>query len=418
MIGKVVQGQNFLGVLNYLHNKEKAQKIGGNLAGQTPLALSAELYLSRELNRRLQNIVCHTSLSLAKSEQLTDLEWRAIAADYLQAMGYRDCQHVIYRHHDQDHDHIHIVVSRIGLADGKTVKDSWEKRRAEAVLRDLERKYGLVAVPSSHTALQTAPTVGEMRKFEQTGVVPVRIRLQTQIDAAVGHCTTMADLIQRLRQRGIGVRLRIAEGQIAGISYSLDGIAFSGNKLGRAYTFPGLQQHKRIRYDHGADLEATCQAATGELAISAPPVIQNPEAEMTPIPATSNRAEAILPETARATPPESASTSSSTASKKSPKLDYAALWQHYAQGLPVSNAITVNGWVARRALGDGKSPQEAAQMLLHSPFVREMVQKRREPEKIRAYINQTVHQAYQQQSSSQQPHPEERRQQRSGEMEL
>jgi hypothetical protein len=82
MIGKVVQGGNFLGVLNYLHHKEKAQKIGGNLAGKTPQELSAELYLSRELNWRLQNIVSHTSLSLAKSEQLADAEWRAIAADY------------------------------------------------------------------------------------------------------------------------------------------------------------------------------------------------------------------------------------------------------------------------------------------------------------------------------------------------
>ncbi len=395
MIGKVVQGQNFLGVLNYLHNKENAQKIGGNLAGNTPQVLSAELYLSRELNWRLQNIVCHTSLSLAKSEQLSDREWRAIAADYLQAMGYRDCQHVIYRHHDQDHDHIHIVVSRIGLADGKTVKDSWEKRRAESVLRDLEQKYGLVAVSSSHTALQTAPTVGEMRQFEQTGVVPVRIRLQTQIDAAVGRCATMMELIQHLRQRGIGVRLRIAEGQIAGISYSLDGIAFSGNKLGRAYTFPGLQKHKGIRYDNGADFEATCQAATGELAIIAPPAVQNSETEMAPIPAVSNQAGSTLPVAAIST-----TFSPPAANPPSSQPDYAALWQHYAQGLPKSNAITVNGWVARRALGDGRSPRATAQMMLQSPFVREMVQKRREPEKIRAYVNQAVHQAYQKEQQS------------------
>ncbi len=374
MIGKVVQGQNFLGVLKYLHHKSQAQRIGGNMAGKTPQALSAEFHVSRELNWRLQLVVCHTSLSLPKQERLSDPVWQAIATDYLQAMGYSDCQHVIYRHHDQDHDHIHIVVSRVQITDGATVKDSWEKRRAESVLRDLEQKYQLVPVQSSHTALQKAPTVGEMRKFEQTGEVPIRMRLQTQIDAAVGRCRSIAELIQHLRQRGIIVKLRITEdSRITGISYSLEGIAFSGNKLGRAYTFPGLQKHKGMTYDEATDFGATCQAVTGELATI--PVQPEPDVVV-------ESAISPIPKPLIQQPPPAAP-------------DYPALWQRYAQGLPASNSITLNGWVARRALGDGRSAQETAQMLLQSPFVREMVQKQREPEKIRAYVNQAVHQAYQ-----------------------
>ena len=396
MIGKVVQGQSFFKVLNYLHQKAGAQKIGGNMAGQVPRDLSAEFQVSRSLNERLAKLVCHTSLSLPKSERLSDQMWKTIATDYLKAMGYGDCQHVIYRHHDQDHDHIHIVVSRIQMTDGSTVKDSWEKRRAEAVLRQLEQQYGLETVPSSHSKLQKAPTVGEMRKFEKTGEVPVRVRLQTQIDAAVGRCRSIAELIQQLRQRSIAVKLRITEdNHITGISYSLDGIAFSGNKLGRAYTFPGLQKHKGMTYDEATDFEATCQAVTGELAA----IPAQPEAKVI--------AESPISPTLKPSiqPPPAAP-------------DYPALWQHYAQGLQASNPVTLNGWVARRALGEGRSPQEVAQMLLQSPFVQEMVQKQREPEKIRAYINQTVHQAYQKQRQPSSQPQVKRHKQRSGDLEL
>jgi hypothetical protein len=398
MIGKVVQGQNFLGVLKYLHHKSEAQQIGGNMAGKTPQALSAEFHVSRELNWRLQLVVCHTSLSLPKQERLSDQVWQEIATDYLKAMGYSDCQHVIYRHHDQDHDHIHIVVSRIRMTDGATVKDSWEKRRAEAVLRQLEQQYGLEVVPSSHGKLQKAPTVGEMRKFEQTGEVPIRLRLQTQIDAAVGRCTAIAELIQHLQQHGIAVKLRITEDRrITGISYSLEGIAFSGNKLGRAYTFPGLQKHKGMTYDEATDFEATCQAVTGELA--AIPAQPEPKAGAEP---------SIAPT------PKPPIQQSPTA-----KPDYPTLWQHYAQGLQSRNPVTLNSWVARRALAEGRSPQEVAQTLLQSPFVQEMVEKRREPEKIRAYINQTVHQAYQQQRQpSNQSNQVSQQKQRSGDLEL
>jgi hypothetical protein len=396
MIGKVVQGQSFFKVLNYLHQKAGAQKIGGNMAGQVPRDLSAEFQVSRSLNERLAKLVCHTSLSLPKSERLSDQVWKTIATDYLKAMGYGDCQHVIYRHHDQDHDHIHIVVSRIQMTDGSTVKDSWEKRRAEAVLRQLEQQYGLETVPSSHSKLQKAPTVGEMRKFEKTGEVPIRVRLQTQIDAAVGRCKSIAELIQHLRQRGITVKLRITEdSHITGISYSLEGIAFSGNKLGRAYTFPGLQKHKGMTYDAATDFAATCQAVTRELA----PITSQPEPE-------------VVAE------PSIAPTSKPPIQQPPATPNYQKLWQNYAQGLQASNPITLNAWVARRALAEGRSPQEVAQMLLQSPFVQEMVQKQREPEKIRAYINQTVHQAYQKQKSPASQPQVKQRKQRSGDLEL
>ena len=232
------------------------------MAGETPRELAAEFRVARTLNRRLKKAVCHVSLSLPKHEQLNNEQWLAIATDYISGMGYENCQYVVYRHHDQDHDHVHLAICRIRITDGRTVSDSWEKRRAETLIRSLELQYQLESVQSSWEKLEAAPTTGEMRRFERTGELPVRVRLQAQIDQAAEENLSIAHFIHQLKTQGIEIRLRIAQNQrITGISYCLDDIAFSGSKLGRAYTFPGLQKYKGLHYDHATEFEATCQAA-------------------------------------------------------------------------------------------------------------------------------------------------------------
>ena len=42
-------------------------------------------------------------------------------------------------------------------------------------------------------------------------------------------------------------------GIVKGISYQLDGVAFSGTHLGKAYTFPGLQKHRGVNYSPKRD---------------------------------------------------------------------------------------------------------------------------------------------------------------------
>ncbi|MGG6268997.1 relaxase/mobilization nuclease domain-containing protein [Leptolyngbya sp. AN03gr2] len=264
MIGKIVQGKSFRGLLNYLHGKEEAQWIGGNMAGETPRELAAEFRVARTLNRRLKKAVCHVSLSLPKHERLDNDQWLAIAADYVSGMGYENCQYVVYRHHDQDHDHVHLAVCRIRMTDGRTVSDSWEKRRAEALIRSLEQQYQLESVQPSWEKLEAAPTTGEMRRFERTGELPVRVRLQVQIDQAAEKSLSIAQFIHQLKAQGVEVRLRIENQRITGISYCLNDVAFSGSKLGRAYTFPGLQKYKGFHYDYTAEFERTCQAANSD----------------------------------------------------------------------------------------------------------------------------------------------------------
>ena len=166
MIGNQVKGKSFRGVLNYLAQKPGSKLISKNMGSDTPTTLSQEFGISRQLNPRLKKAVYHSSLSLPKTERLEDTTWSLLAHDYLEGMGFKDSQYVVYRHHDRDHDHIHIVASRIKITDGKTVSDSWDYARSEKLIRELEHKYKLTPTVSSKEKHCRQQTTGELKLIE------------------------------------------------------------------------------------------------------------------------------------------------------------------------------------------------------------------------------------------------------------
>ncbi|MEL6139552.1 MAG: hypothetical protein AAFR42_19365, partial [Cyanobacteria bacterium J06628_6] len=93
----------------------------------------------------------------------------------------------------------------------------------------------------------------------RTGEVGIREQLLTQIEQATADSPTMPELMNQLQQNGVTVRVGYTRtGKVKGISYALDGVAFSGTKLGRAYTFPGLQKYRGVRY--GAEMKSEIEA--------------------------------------------------------------------------------------------------------------------------------------------------------------
>jgi hypothetical protein len=263
LIGKQVKGKSFIKLLKYLFGKEGARQIGGNMDETTPRSLAAELQFSTRINPKVTRTVYHASLSLPHNESLDDDTWHEIAQKYLQAMGFTMNQYIVVRHTDRTHDHAHIVANRIRL-DGTTVSDSWDYPRSEAVIRKLEKEYNLQSVEPSKRKENRSPTTGERRQLARTGEESVRVRLQgclrralptacssasLSLDAATHDRPTMPELIKQLQKQGINVCVSYTRtGKIKGISYQLDGVAFSGTHLGKAYTFPGLQKHLGVSY--------------------------------------------------------------------------------------------------------------------------------------------------------------------------
>jgi hypothetical protein len=260
MIGKQIKGTGFRGCLNYVLGKKDAYLIGGTMCGQTPEELAAEFAIARQLRPNLKVAVFHATLSVGSTEKLEDSEendqrWLAIAANYMKAMEFDNNQYAVVKHSDTEHDHIHIVASRICL-DGGVVDDSWDYYKSQETIRQLERSYNLETVTPSWETDKRAQTTGEHRQLKSKGNKSVRVQLQDLIDEVTQDNPSMPEFVERLQQQGPEVQVgltRTGIGFSKGISYNLDGVALSGTQLGKAYTFSGLQKHRGVSYDKGRD---------------------------------------------------------------------------------------------------------------------------------------------------------------------
>lgn len=271
MVPKISRGQGFRGALNYILDEghkatgeKKPEVLAGNVDGRDARTLAAEFAAVRQLRPDIARPVWHCSLSLPEGERLTPEQWRVVVGDYLQEMGFSDkTPFVAVRHRDTAHDHVHIVASRVDL-DGQVWGGQWEARRAIAACKTLERRHGLTMTPGlgEARAERKAPTSAETRRAERTGTQAPRIRLRGMIDAALCDRPDVETFAARLTAQGVEVRANVARtGRMSGFSFALDGVAFKGSDLGKAYSWQGLQA-RGLSMGHVPSRPAAAQGET------------------------------------------------------------------------------------------------------------------------------------------------------------
>jgi hypothetical protein len=154
---------SFRAVSEYLMHGSRAREpnrgivIDSNIPGATPREWSRNVAAFRQLRPTLGKAVYHGSLNPAPGDRLlTDAELGEMARIFLDEMGFAACPYLIVRHPSDDDgdqhrpDHIHILALRINVK-GETVSDRNDYKRAEAVTRKLESRFGLTPVPPSTT---------------------------------------------------------------------------------------------------------------------------------------------------------------------------------------------------------------------------------------------------------------------------
>ncbi len=267
LIAKQIKGSGFRGLLNYVEGKEDARRIGGNMVGRNARELAAEFKLSWKLSARVKKPVYHVSMSVPKGTKLDDETWNVLAQDYLEKMDFTANQYAVYRHSDRAHDHIHIVASRVRLDTGKAVDDAYDFVTSKKVLNELALIHELAPLETSlDEPDKRAPTTGQKRrqmreqaeyeegKRNKPPEPTVLEQLQDAIDKTTFDKPTMPELIERLKNQGVDARIQYqSTGRINGISYALQGVKFAGKKLGKAYTFPGLQKYRGVSYESERD---------------------------------------------------------------------------------------------------------------------------------------------------------------------
>jgi len=151
MVARITSGSNLSGVLKY--NADKVNRGEADLLlcnrvidmerpdrfNLTDAMQSFAPYLA--VNRRTKNPVFHVSLNPAITDCLTDAQLTEIAREYMERMGFGDQPYYVFKHHDIDREHIHIVSVRIDEY-GRKLDHNFERRRSVDALQSIEHRYG------------------------------------------------------------------------------------------------------------------------------------------------------------------------------------------------------------------------------------------------------------------------------------
>jgi hypothetical protein len=266
MKAKVERGSGFRGVLDYAFGKGDAEVIGGTMSGRDPRTLAAEFGLSRAARPDVSRPVWHTSLSLPPGDTLSAAQWDKVVSDFMDGMGLGHHQYVVVRHHDTDHEHVHVIASRIGL-DGSLYLGKWDAKRAIKLTADLEVKHGLTVTKGLENgpAPVSTPTRKEVEMSIRTGDAPPRVALQQIVDAALSEPGSVFDFMDRLEAAGVGVRANVATtGRMNGFSFMFAGVPFKASDLGKSYAWKALQE-RGVEYVQDRDGAALIERANRSL---------------------------------------------------------------------------------------------------------------------------------------------------------
>lgn len=228
MIGKISRGSSFKNCLAYVLRKTGAERIGGSAGEGSPAAIAKEFETVAD-RRGVSKAVYHISLSLSPGEALSDERWNELAADYLEGMGIDPGrhQHLIAKHTDTKHSHVHLVVNRVGV-DNSLFYGQNDAYRSKAVCRELEVKYGLVQVPNSRTPGTKPPAPARKKKS------PAQEAAKTALGKLIGGPRLdVRNFCEALESSGIIAVPNISKsGKLSGFSFQIGSAAFKGSEIG------------------------------------------------------------------------------------------------------------------------------------------------------------------------------------------
>jgi len=263
MTGNQVKGKSFRGALRY--NLEKVEKevaeiLDSSFVNTQERGIMNEVKMMRMLRPNLQKYFYHTSINFPPTENITNALMKRIGLDYLNKNGFNQHQYMMFRHHDADHPHLHILVNRIGF-DGTVVSDSNDFARSEKVLRELEKKYNLTQVLASKQAKERSMTKNELEMMKRTNMPSQKMAMQIILKEILQSKYKMStnEFISKLNAKGIDVLFNQAStGYVSGISYSYQGMIITGAKLGNDFKWPSIKN--TINYEQERDRSTIYEA--------------------------------------------------------------------------------------------------------------------------------------------------------------
>ena len=111
--------------------------------GSTDIRTINRLFEDRERMslREAQHLSFQMSVNPGAEDDIREERIPDFVKDLMEGLGYGEQPWVVFRHEDTGRIHYHVVSIRID-ADGKKIRDYYEKRACDRLVKGLERKYG------------------------------------------------------------------------------------------------------------------------------------------------------------------------------------------------------------------------------------------------------------------------------------
>lgn len=232
MMGKIPKsGKSFKGCVEYCMLKEGAVVLDadGLRTGEVAHTI-ADFNMQRKMRPGLGQAVGHIALNWSPedSPKLTDELMVSIAKEYLKKMKITDTQVLMVRHHDTDHDHLHIVYNRVNN-EGKTISDANQRWNNVKVSKALTLKYDF----------HMAKGKDRVNRQRLKGADKVKYQLLDQIKAILPTVKSMDELQKQLAKQSISMLYKYKSGtaEVQGISFSKGEYQFKGSEIDRSMSY-------------------------------------------------------------------------------------------------------------------------------------------------------------------------------------
>jgi hypothetical protein len=233
-IAKISKGSGFRGIMDYLLDPDKRPRIIGSCVfSSTSAELAREFRMVANLRRSVTKPVRHFSISFAPEDgAVDDVTKEAIAFRILDGLGYAECQFIAVDHHRDDpghdyahdHDHMHILTNAV-TSKGEYVRDSFDAYRMQAILREVERDFGLREIKSSW----------EIKREKAQGI-HLDSDLAQNVAASFKDRPNLETWLGRLAQSDIDVRFNISKSDnVMGITYLSNEKSYKGSDIGASW---------------------------------------------------------------------------------------------------------------------------------------------------------------------------------------
>ena len=221
MVGKVSTGSSFSGLAQYLTKDEGrvAWTEPRWMIGTDPQEVAREMEAATLVaDSRLEKPVYHVSISFSETDQPTREQMQQAADRVLGELGLGEHQALLVAHENKGHPHLHVMANRVHPETGKAAAVSFDYRRVESVLRELEKEWGMTRVPGHHARdagdpapdrTQSLPT-GEVRRARRTGEPPfpaqVREKMGDDLGRALDESKSWSELRGALARHGYEIK--------------------------------------------------------------------------------------------------------------------------------------------------------------------------------------------------------------------